>query len=227
MIAENVQFVTQRIARSCEKAGRPPQEIKIVCVTKAASIGQIEEVLSLGMRSLGENRVQDAIAKHAVLGSRAEWHLIGHLQTNKAKDAVRIFSLIHSVDSIRLAKEIDKEAGKIGKAQDILIQVNMSGETSKFGIEPGALEGFVKEVTLYPNISIKGLMAIAPEAEDPETVRPYFKALRGLRDRLNQTLNADHQPLILSMGMTGDFEIAVQEGSNMVRIGRAIFERYT
>ena len=188
MIAENVQSVTQRIARSCEKAGRLAEEIKIVCVTKAASIDQIEEALSLGMRSLGENRVQDAIAKHAVVGSRAEWHLIGHLQTNKAKDAARIFSLIHSVDSIRLAKEIDKEACKIGKVQDILIQVNTSGEASKFGIEPGALEGFIKKITLYTNITIKGLMTIAPEAEDPETVRPYFRALRELRDRLNQTL---------------------------------------
>jgi len=219
MIAENIKSVTQRIARSCEKSGRAPEDVKLICVTKASSVGEIEEALSYGITSVGENRVQDAVAKYAVIGDKAEWHLIGHLQTNKAKDAVKVFSLIHSVDSARLAKEIDKEAGKIGKVQDILIQVNISGEESKFGVEPGALEDLIKEAVLYPNIKIKGLMTIAPEASDPETLRPYFRALRELRDRINNGALT-----ILSMGMTGDFEIAIEEGSNMVRIGRAIFE---
>ena len=222
MISENIQSVRQRIAKSCEKSGRDPEEIKLVCVTNAASIAQIEEVLDLGIRLLGENRIQDTIAKHAVIVDKAEWHLIGHLQTNKVRDAVSIFSLIHSVDSARLAKEIDKEALKIGKVQDILIQVNTSGEASKFGAEPGAVESLIRDIGIYPNINIRGLMTIAPEAEDPETVRPYFKALRELRDKINAIRNTQYT--ILSMGMTNDFEVAIEEGSNMVRIGRAIFE---
>ena len=223
MIAENIKSVTQRIANACEKSGRMPEDIRLVCVTKAASIEKTEEALAAGVHSLGENRVQDAVKKYAAIGSRAEWHLIGHLQTNKAKDAIRIFSLIHSVDSIRLAKEIDKEAAKINKVQDVLIQVNTSGEASKFGIEPSFLENILKEVALYPNITIKGLMTIAPDVSDPETVRPYFRALRELRDRINGLKLTTYNLQILSMGMTGDFEVAIEEGSNMVRVGRAIF----
>ena len=224
MIAENVQSVRRRIAKSCEKSGKDPEEIKLICVTKTASIVQIEEVLGLGIKIVGENRVQDAIAKHAVIGDKAEWHLVGHLQTNKVRDAVSVFSLIHSVDSIRLARELDKEAGKIGKIQDILIQVNTSGEISKFGIEPCAAESLIKEISIYPNINIKGLMTIAPEAEDPETVRPYFSALRELMHKINTLCLVPCALRLLSMGMTNDFEVAVEEGSNMVRIGRAILE---
>ncbi len=218
MISENVKYVTERIARSCEKARRRPEDVRLICVTKTASVVEIKEVLSSGIRLLGENRVRDAIAKRASIGDRAEWHMVGHLQANKAKDAVKIFSLIHSVDSIRLAKEIDKEAGKISKIQDILIQVNTSGEASKFGIEPGEAESLIKEAASYSNINIKGLMTIAPEVEDSETVRPYFRALKELKDKINASY-------VLSMGMTNDFEVAIEEGSNMVRIGRAIFER--
>ena len=217
-IAENLKSVTQSIADACKKANRPVEGVRLVCVTKSASIEDIGKAIGLGIKLVGENRVQDALRKYAVIGDRVEWHLVGHLQTNKAKDAVRIFSMIHSVDSARLAKEIDKEAGKIGKAQDILVQVNTSGEQTKFGVTPAAAEELIKEIVLYHNINIKGLMTIAPDLDDPEKVRPYFRALRELRDKIN-TLT------LLSMGMTNDFEIAIEEGSNMVRIGRAIFER--
>jgi hypothetical protein len=230
MISRNIQYVTQRIARCCEKTGRRPEDVKLVCVTKTASVGEIEEALGAGLRIFGENRVQDAVLKHTAIGDIAEWHLIGHLQTNKAKDAVRIFSLIHSVDSARLAKAIDKEAGKIGKVQDILIQVNTSGQTSKFGIEPGLTETLINEIIVYPNIKVLGLMTIAPETGDPEEVRTYFGALRELRDEIALPSLAgrddDKRSIdlrILSMGMTNDFEVAIEEGSNMVRIGRAIF----
>ena len=224
MIEENIKSVTQRIARCCEKYGRLPEDVKLICVTKAAMVSEIEEALSSGaIHSIGENRVQDAIAKHAIIGNKVEWHLIGHLQTNKAKDAVSIFSLIHSVDSVRLAKEVDKEAAKIGKVQDILIQVNMSGEASKFGIEPAEAESIIKEISAYHDIKIKGLMTIAPEVDDPETVRPYFRALKELRDKINAVRCTPYAVQILSMGMTNDFEVAIEEGSNMVRIGRAIF----
>ena len=222
MIEENIKDVTQRIARCCKKSGRVPEDVKLICVTKMASIEDIEEALSLGISSIGENRVRDAAVKYSIIGNRAEWHLIGHLQTNKVREAVKIFSLIHSVDSVRLAKEIDKEAGKIGKVQDILVQVNTSGEASKFGIEPADADKLIKEIAVYPNINIRGLMTIAPEVNDPETVRPYFRALRELRDKVNSILNTQYP--ILSMGMTGDLEIAIEEGSNMVRVGRAIFE---
>ena len=224
MIAENIRSVTQRIAKACEKSGHSAADVRLICVTKTASVAEIEEVLSLGARSLGENRVQDALDKYAAIGSRAQWHLIGHLQTNKAKDAVKIFSLIHSVDSMRLAREINKEAARIGKIQDILVQVNTSGEASKFGMAPGEVEEVIKVISIYPNIKICGLMTIAPEVEDPEIVRPYFRALRELKDKINNLKLTTYNLQLLSMGMTNDFEVAIEEGANMVRIGRAIFK---
>jgi len=222
MIADNLKSVTQRIASACEKSGRPYEDVTLVCVTKMADARAIAEALDSGVKVIGENRVQDAALKHKVIGLKAEWHLIGHLQTNKAKEAVRIFSLIHSVDSMRIAEAIDKEAAKIGKIQDVLVQVNISGEESKFGITPAVVEEFIKKISLCQNINIKGLMTIAPEAADPETVRPYFRALRELRDKVNTLY---HTPLtLLSMGMSNDFEIAIEEGANLVRVGRAIFD---
>lgn len=223
MISDNLKNVTQRMARSCEKSGRRPDDVRLVCVTKEAGIERIEEALALGIKDLGENRIQDALIKHRAIGDRATWHLIGHLQTNKAKDAVRIFSLIHSVDSSRLAKEIDAQAKKIGKIQDILIQVNTSGEETKFGISPDEACGLFKEIALYTNISVSGLMTIAPEVDDPEKARLCFRKLRELRDELIGTRSPVPGLQILSMGMTNDFEVAIEEGSNMVRIGRAIF----
>ncbi|MDP2929567.1 MAG: YggS family pyridoxal phosphate-dependent enzyme, partial [Candidatus Omnitrophota bacterium] len=211
----------QRISRSCEKSGRLPGDVKLICVTKEASLIQIGEVLALGVKNIGEHRVQDAALKYWVIGDKAIWHLIGHLQTNKVREAVRIFSLIHSVDSIRLAKEIDREAKKIGKIQDVLIQVNISGEESKFGLAPDNVAAFFREVSLYPNINILGLMTIAPEVDDPQKVRSYLRELRELRDELNAIRNTQYT--ILSMGMTNDFEVAIEEGATMVRVGRAVF----
>lgn len=221
MIAENINNVTRRIAKCCEKIGRPKDSVRLICVTKEADPVQIEEALRCGIKDLGENRVQDLAAKYKTIGDRATWHLIGHLQTNKVKDAVRISSLIHSVDSIRLAKEINKEAARIGRTQAILIQVNMSGEATKFGLKPDEVADLIKKVSSYQNININGLMTIAPEVDDPEEARPYFRALRELRDKINAIRNTRYA--ILSMGMTNDFEVAVEEGADMVRIGRAIF----
>lgn len=223
MIADNIKSVTLRIARCCEKVGAPEGSVKLISVTKEADIAQIEEVLRCGIRDLGENRVQDLVAKYNVIGDRAVWHLIGHLQTNKVKDAVKIASLIHSVDSIKLAANINKEAAKIGKTQAILIQVNVSGEASKFGIGPDELPDLIKECSSYQNIDIKGLMTIAPEVDDPEKVRPYFRALCELRDKLGTLHPRPYNLQLLSMGMSNDFEVAIEEGANMVRVGRAIF----
>ena len=223
MIADNFIAVTQRIAKSCEKSGRPSGDVELVCVTKEADAGQIGEAIGIGVHAIGENRVQDALAKYRIIGDKAAWHLIGHLQTNKVKDALGMFSLIHSLDSVRLAEEIDKEAKKIEKVQDVLVQVNVSGEESKFGIAPGELEVFLKETSLYKNINIRGLMTIAPLADNPEKSRPYFRMLRELRDKINMIHDTRFTIHDLSMGMTDDFEIAIEEGSTMVRIGRAIF----
>lgn len=224
MIADNLKYVTQRIADSCKKTGKSPHDITLICVTKEAGVAEIEEALRLGIRDLGENRVQDAAVKHKAIADRAIWHLIGHLQTNKVKDAVRIFSLMHSIDSARLAAGIDKEAAKIHKIQDILMQVNTSGEKTKFGVRPEDAMSVIKEISLYPNISIKGLMTIAPETADPETTRPCFRALRDLMDEINGSQLLSRRLDVLSMGMSNDFEVAIEEGSNMVRIGRAIFK---
>lgn len=223
MIAENLKSVTQRIARCCERSGRNPEEVTLICVTKEASTDQASEVLDLGVRNLAENRVQELAAKYEVIGDRALWHLVGHLQTNKVRDAVKIASLIHSVDSAKLAKEIDKVAAKLNKVQDILIQVNVSGEKSKFGVSPDGTFDLLKEIVLYHNINIRGLMTIAPEAADPEEARPCFRKLRELRDEINRIRGRESGIEILSMGMTNDFEVAIEEGSSIVRIGRAIF----
>jgi len=223
MIAENLNSVTQRIARCCEKIGRSPESVELICVVKEADIDAIQTVLGLSVKNLGENKVQEAGAKFRVIGDKACWHLVGHLQTNKVKDALKIFSLIHSVDSIHLAQAIDKEARRIDKVQDILVQVNTSGEKTKFGLATDEVFEFLKEAALYPNINIKGLMTIAPEVKDPEAVRPCFKALRELRDRINGLKLTAYSLQLLSMGMTNDFEVAIEEGSTMVRIGRAIF----
>ena len=222
MVPDNLRSVTQSIARCCEKAGRKPDDVALVCVTKEASPEQMLEAIGAGACIFGENRIQSAIPKYRAIGDKVAWHLVGHLQTNKARDAVRIFSLIHSVDSLHIAEAIDKEAKKIGKVQDILVQVNTSGEATKFGVTAEDLTGLIMKIAaLCRNIRIKGLMTIAPESQDAEAVRPCFRELRQLRDSVNTILRRDLA--ILSMGMTGDFEMAIEEGSNMVRIGRAIF----
>jgi pyridoxal phosphate enzyme (YggS family) len=227
MIAENFEAVTQRIAACCGRSGRPPGDVRLVCVTKEAPVDRMKEALGAGARTFGENRVQEAAAKHPSFGPEVEWHLVGHLQTNKARDAVRIFNLIHSVDSLRLASEIDKEARKAGKVQDILIQVNTSGEASKFGIKPEEAGGLLKEISALANVRALGLMTIAPEADDPEAVRPYFRKLRELRDNINAVCRMPYAVRHLSMGMTNDFEVAIEEGATLVRVGRGIFgERY-
>lgn len=223
MISDNIKSVTLRIAKCCEKSGKSASDVELIAVSKTATVSQMEEALASGICIFGENRVQDAVKKYSIIGDRAVWHLIGHLQTNKVKDAVRIFSLIHSVDSLRLASEIDKHAGKMGKTQDILIQVNTSGEQSKFGIDPKNAGELISRLESYRNINVKGLMTIAPEVDDPQEVRPYFKALRQLRDKLSELRFTNYDLRILSMGMTNDFEVAIEEGANMIRIGRAIF----
>jgi hypothetical protein len=225
MIEENIRKIKERVALVCSRVDRDPAAITIVAVSKGRSVQEIEEAAAAGITGIGENRIQEAALKYKELtGAQIKWHLVGHLQTNKAKDAVKIFDLIQSVDSPHLAVEIDKEAAKINKVQDILIQVNTSGEVTKFGLKPDAAVEVIKEITGLKNISIKGLMAIAPLSDNPEQTRPYFRALRELRDKLVQLWTVDCGLWTLSMGMTDDFEVAIEEGATMLRLGRALFE---
>jgi len=230
MIKENVSSIRQRILRVCSKINQDAGKITIIAVSKGRALEQIREAIEAGISDIGENRVQEAISKYNELYAKRytlnaiEWHMVGHLQANKVKDAVRIFDLIQSVDSVRLAEEIDKQADKINKIQDILIEIKTSPEESKFGLKPDEVPGVIKEIAKLKNINIKGLMTIAPIVDNPEKTRPYFKMLRELYDQINRVSGIGYRVSTLSMGMTDDFEIALEEGSNMVRLGRAIFE---
>ncbi|MDY6916667.1 MAG: YggS family pyridoxal phosphate-dependent enzyme [Chloroflexota bacterium] len=215
-INANVDHVRDRAARAAERAGRPPDDVTIIAITKGVPPERIAEALGAGITNVGENRVQEASEKTAYLSERGlhpVWHMVGHLQTNKAKTALDIFDIIHSVDSVRLAESISKRAQH---PVPVLLQVNISGEETKSGFPVAAAAQAAWEIGRLPNIRVRGLMTIAPMMADPEEVRPVFRRLRELRD----SLGLEH----LSMGMSDDFEVAVEEGATLVRIGRAIFE---
>ncbi len=219
-IGANIEQVKERIASACQRADRSPDEVTIVAVTKMVAPSAIATALKLGLRHFGENRVQEAEAKIGQLSAlkpRPIWHMVGHLQTNKAKVAVAIFDIIHSVDSIRLAEVLSRCARK---TLPILLEVNVASEASKSGFSLAEVEPALEAIAGLPRLEIRGLMTIAPMVADAEQVRPVFRQLRSLRD----SFRLEH----LSMGMTDDFEVAIEEGATMVRIGRAIFgERET
>jgi pyridoxal phosphate enzyme (YggS family) len=215
-IERNIQEVERRIASAAKRADRSPHEITIVAVTKGVEPRDIRIAVEAGIMHVGENRVQDAKTKTEYMfpaGLRPTWHMVGHLQTNKVKTAVEIFDIIHSIDSVRLAESISK---RVQNLFPVLLQVNVSGEESKSGFSITELPKATEEIASLPNLEVKGLMTIAPFVRDPEEVRPIFRRLRQLRD----SLGLEH----LSMGMTDDFEIAMEEGATLVRIGRAIFK---
>jgi pyridoxal phosphate enzyme (YggS family) len=219
-IADNYRQLNERIAKAAHAAGRDPRTIALVAVTKTVPVERIVEALDCGITIIGENRVQEAKQKYAVLGARAEWHMVGHLQTNKVKDALALFSLIHSLDSLHLAHAIKKRAVH---AVNCLIEVNTSGEITKYGVQPDELISFFESIHGLGKINVQGLMTIGPgwAIEDPEKSRPCFRLLRELRDTISKKYH-QHLP-ILSMGMTSDFEVAIEEGSTMIRIGTALF----
>ena len=223
MITENIQKIKERIAAVAQRIKRDPKEITLVCVTKGRSVEQIREVIASGLKYIGENRIQEALLKYGQLSAARfpqtdiQWQMIGHLQTNKVKDAVNIFDLIHSVDSLKLAEEIDRQAAKINKLQDILIEVKTSPEATKFGVAPEETPRLIEQITQLKNLRVKGLMTIAPFVDNVSQTRPYFSKLRQLRDQLNSGW-------LLSMGMSSDFEVAIEEGADMIRLGRIIFE---
>ena len=204
------------------------EQVTIVAVTKTQSVERIREAVSAGLTVLGENRVQEAAEKIPVLKDLSvEWHLIGHLQTNKVKQAVALFSLIQSVDSIKLATEIDRQARLAGKIQDILLQINVAGEESKFGIDSADAVSITSQLETLPNIRLCGLMTIAPFFAQAEQTRPIFRQTRQLFDQLKKTVAKPECFCWLSMGMTHDYEIAIEEGANMIRVGSGIFGERT
>jgi pyridoxal phosphate enzyme (YggS family) len=219
-IKENIDALRKRIEDAATRADHDPDEVTIVAVTKTVPVSRIEEAINCGIRIIGENRVQEASKKFMEIGDRVDWHMVGHLQTNKAKKALEIFSMIQSLDSPRLAQEIDKRAEK---TVDCLIEVNTSKEASKFGLDAADVFDFYASIRNMRKINVLGLMTIGPgwAVQDPEASRNCFRALRELRDELSQEY--DRPFPLLSMGMTSDFEVAIEEGSNMIRIGTAIF----
>lgn len=221
-IPENLRSVRERVAAACERAGRSPDEVTIVGVSKTFPAALVVEACRAGLTDIGENRVQEAAAKVPAveaLGSRPRWHLVGHLQTNKVKTALGLFDIIHSVDSVRLAEFISHQAASLPVRREeplpILLEVNAAGEASKFGLSPEETGRVLEQMARLPGLAVQGLMTVAPLVGDPEEVRPVFRELRRLRD----ALGLRH----LSMGMTDDFEVAIEEGATIVRIGRAIF----
>lgn len=216
MIKENIEKVRQRVREVCLKIKTDPRQVIILCVAKGRSVGQIQAVVSLGINQVGENRVQEALEKYKQI-PEVNWHMVGHLQSNKVKDALAIFDLIHSVDTVSLAQEINKQAFKINKIQNILLEVKTSPELRKFGFKPEVLVEACDEIIKLQNIRIKGLMTIAPQFDQANETRPYFSKLRQLRDKINPSW-------LLSMGMSGDFPVAIEEGANIIRLGGAIFE---
>ena len=229
MVKENLERVRERIAAAARAEGRDPSEIRLICVTKGIPVDRIREAVAAGVREIGENRVQEAREKQVqipriglVPGPDLKWHLIGHLQRNKAKLAAQLFDVIHSVDSLDLVEELEKRADR---KLETLIQVNVSGEATKEGCRPEEAAKLVEAVLKAKNLQWGGLMTMAPASEDPEAARPVFRKLRELRDQLEKQFKGCFTPrsLDLSMGMSGDFEAAVREGATMIRIGTAIF----
>jgi len=223
-ITRNLKAVQQRIAETCTRCGRDPGAVRLVCVTKTMSAETVRLAIQAGAVLFGENYIQEAREKCGTLSEYPVfWHFIGHLQTNKAKYAVKLFDLIHTVDSLRLATELDREARKIGKVQKILIQVNIGKEVSKSGIDAESADTLIRNLAAFPHLLVRGLMVIPPFFDEPERVRPYFRGLRELRDSLNKPGISGIRLDELSMGMTGDFEAAIEEGATLIRIGTAIF----
>ena len=222
-VKENILRIRERIAAAAARAGRDPAGVRLMGVTKTVGDDRILQAVEAGIDIIGENYVQEAKRKIELMGKNVEWHFIGHLQTNKAKYAVRLFDLIHSVNRMSLAEELNRRAAAAGVVCRVLVEVNLGGEESKSGAPPEEAPALIRAVAQMANLSIRGLMTMAPWYDDPERARPCFAGLRAIRDRIA----AENIPNVtmreLSMGMTDDFEVAVEEGSTIVRIGRAIF----
>ena len=220
-LPERLAAIQERVAAAASKSGREPAGIRLVAATKSQPPETVAELFTLGIRDVGENRVQEAAAKQDALGSRGIWHFIGHLQKNKAHAATHRFDWVQSVDSLDLAQALSRGAVNLGRTISILIQVNVSGESSKFGVAPEGAEKLAREINGLPGLELQGFFTIAPYADDPEASRPVFAGLREIRDLVQK--NTGFVLPVLSMGMSHDFMIAIEEGSTMIRIGTALF----
>lgn len=220
-LAANLEHIRRRIAAACARAGRDPGSVTLLAVSKGQPPEAVRAAADLGLTLFGENKVQEAKAKIPLCPGRLHWHLVGHLQSNKARDAVHWFEMIQSLDRLALAAELQKQAEKAAKTVPVLLEVNVAGEASKFGYRPEQLLAELPDLNAFPRLEIQGLMTLAPWTPDPEKVRPVFRRLRELKAECEQRLGA---PLAhLSMGMSGDFEVAIEEGATLVRLGTALF----
>lgn len=221
-LQERIASVQERVARACAVSGRDASDVKVIAVTKYVPLDTVAAVLEAGLTEIAESRWQDAEPKWNALGHKGIWHFIGHLQTNKVKDVIGKFEYIHSLDRLSLARELHKKADAAGLDVKVFLQVNISGEDTKFGLAPEAVEGFLKEIAPLNRVKVIGLMTMAPHEGDPELTRPVFRGLRELRDSLNQLTLTPEPIQELSMGMSNDFEVAIQEGATRVRLGTVL-----
>lgn len=223
MLKDNFEQIEKRIQEACERSGRSRSDVTLIAVSKTKPVEILQEAYDLGSRVFGENKVQEIVDKYDKLPEDIRWHMIGHLQRNKVKYIIDKVELIHSVDSVRLAETINNEAEKRGITANILIEVNVAGEESKFGLSPDEAEGFVCEISSFSAIRVQGLMTIAPYVDNPEENRPYFERLRKLSVDIAEKKVDNVTMSILSMGMTNDYEIAIEEGATMIRVGTGLF----
>lgn len=223
MVIENLEKVEEKIKQACERSGRKREEVTLIAVSKTKPVEMMKEAMGAGIRVFGENKVQEILKKEVLLPADIDWHLIGHLQRNKVRQIAGKVAMIHSVDSLRLAEQIQKEYEKIEQTAHILIEVNVAREESKFGLMPEETEEVIRRIALMPNIHVCGLMTIAPYVEDPEENRVHFRNLRKLLVDINAKNIDNINMRELSMGMTGDYETAIEEGATFVRVGTGIF----
>jgi len=208
----------------CEEIRKSiPQDITLVAATKERTVEEIQEAIAAGIEIVGENYVQEAVRKHREIGDNVKWHMIGHLQRNKVRDALSVSSLIQSVDSLRLAREIDRQCGRSGRIMPILVEINIAGEETKYGINPDEAPDMLRQIASFPNLRVEGLMTMEPYLDNPEDSRPYFKRMKRLFDEIKSYDIPNAEMRILSMGMSNSYEVAIEEGSNMVRIGTKLF----
>lgn len=224
MISANLDVLRGRVRQACLRSGRDPADVTLVAVSKTFPADALRQAAEAGMTDFGENYVQELLGKReALAGERIRWHFIGHLQSNKVRSIVPWIHLIHSVDDLSLAREIDRRAEKAGTVAEVLVEVNTTAEGSKFGVSPELTPAFVGSLNVFESLRVVGLMTIGPFLPDPEGSRPMFRTLRMLRDRIAETGQRNAPVRHLSMGMTGDFEVAIDEGATIIRIGTAIF----
>lgn len=223
MLKENLESVESVIGESCERSGRKREDVTLIAVSKTKPVSMLQEVYDLGIREFGENKVQELVDKYDQLPSDIHWHLIGHLQRNKVKYIVDKVALIHSVDSVRLAETIEKEAAKKDCIVNILLEVNVAGEETKFGLHPDEVLNVVEQIAAFPHVRVQGLMTIAPFVDDPEENRVHFKKLKQLSVDIASKNIDNINVSMLSMGMTNDYSVAIEEGATFVRVGTGIF----